>query len=135
MTEKIDQLLNLEDNIPVVYEGESKNLIKLEDAEQVKDDLESAREGLIEAMAKSKSAVEDMVSIAQQSQHPKAYEVLNSAIKTLADVAMDLAELQLKKQKLTGTAKEPPSTVNNNMFVGSTAELQKILEDMRAQNG
>ena len=94
-------------------------------------DVDEARNNLQDAVFTSQQAVQDMVSIAQQSQHPKAYEVLNSLIKTYADISMATVDLQLKKQKLQGkTGGEPAQTVNN-LFVGSTSELQKMVEDMR----
>jgi hypothetical protein len=99
--------------------------------EQKDNDLDFARENLYDAVVKSQAAVEDMIAIAQQSQHPKAYEVLNSLIKTFADVSSGIADLQLKKQRLQGKEPEQQKTVNNNLFVGSTAELQKMLEDLK----
>lgn len=98
-------------------------------------DIDTARDGLYDALSMSQQAVQDLVGIAQQSQHPKAYEVLNNAIKTMADISMGLAELQLKKQRLMGKkegmeAADQQQTINN-LFVGSTAELQKMIEDMK----
>ena len=77
-----------------------------------------------------------MIQIAQQSQHPKAYEVLNSLIKTFADVSSGIADLQIKKQKLQGNQSnsDENKTVNNNLFVGSTAELQKMLQDLKSSD-
>lgn len=99
----------------------------------VDGDVEFARQNLYDAVIKSQAAVEDMIAIAQQSQHPKAYEVLNSLIKTFADVSTGIADLQLKKQRLQGKATPTEEkTVNNNLFVGSTAELQKMLQDLKS---
>lgn len=103
--------------------------------QQKEDDLDFARENLYDAVVKSQAAVEDMIQIAQQSQHPKAYEVLNSLIKTFADVSTGIADLQLKKQRLqTKQVDEESKTINNNLFVGSTAELQKMLQDLKSQD-
>jgi hypothetical protein len=102
---------------------------------QQENDLDFARENLYDAVVKSQAAVEDMILIAQQSQHPKAYEVLNSLIKTFADVSSGIADLQLKKQRLQGKQQEDPGkVVNNNLFVGSTAELQKMLDDLKGKD-
>ena len=98
----------------------------------VDGDVEFARQNLYDAVIKSQAAVEDMIAIAQQSQHPKAYEVLNSLIKTFADVSTGIADLQLKKQRLQGKVQPEEKTVNNNLFVGSTAELQKMLQDLKS---
>jgi len=134
MTRQIDDALGL-NSLPVVYDIESENLPAVH-SEQVDSDVDRARDGLYDALEKSQSAVEDMISIAQQSQHPKAYEVLNTAIKTLADISMGLADLQLKKQRLNKGNMQPgaESGVTNNLFVGSTAELQQMLEDIKNGN-
>lgn len=111
-------------NLPAVVEPKDT---------RVEDDLDFARENLYDAVVKSQAAVEDMIAIAQQSQHPKAYEVLNSLIKTFADVSSGIADLQIKKQRLQGKpSSEENKTVNNNLFVGSTAELQKMLQDLKS---
>lgn len=132
MTSSIDRVLGL-GSLPAVVE-ETEILPATSDVEQVEADVSTARGNLHDAVSVAQQAVQDMLSIAQQSQHPKAYEALNSLIKTYADISMGLADLQVKKQRLQGKAKDAPQTVNNNMFVGSTAELQKMLEDMKNNN-
>lgn len=134
MTHAIDDALGL-NPLPVVVDNtETMNLPALTDEEQIRDDVEEARDNLHNAIELSQTAVQDMLNIAQQSQHPKAYEVLNAMIKTYADVSMGLADLQMKKQRLVGKngkGADEAQTINNNLFVGSTAELQKMLEDMK----
>lgn len=131
MTRQIDDALGL-NPLPMVVD-ENENLPAIAgDIESVEEDLSTVRDNLSNAIGVSQQAVQDMLSIAQQSQHPKAYEVLNAVIKTYADISMGLADLQMKKQRIM--SKQPSSdaqTVNNNLFVGSTAELQKMLEDMK----
>jgi len=128
MTKQIDDALGLR-TVPAIYE-EKDNLPALGE-EQGEEDVDQAREGLYNALEMSKQAVQDMVNIAQQSQHPKAYEVLNSAIKTMADISMGLAELQIKKKRIVNKPAQEQQNVTNNPFVGSTAELQQMLEDMK----
>lgn len=130
MTKQLDDALGL-NSLPVVYE-EEPNLPALRD-QQVDDDVDQARTGLYDALTKSQAAVGDMMAIAQQSQHPKAYEILNQSIKTMADISMGLADLQIKRQRLNKAA-PGEQTVQNNLFVGSTAELQKMLEDLKNGN-
>lgn len=100
--------------------------------DQAGQDIDTARDGLHDALSMSQQAVQDMITISQQSQHPKAYEVLNQAIKTMADISMGIADLQLKKQRIYKQLESDrePSTTVNNLFVGSTAELQQMIEDM-----
>lgn len=128
MTKQIDDALGLR-TVPAIYE-EKDNLPALGE-EQGEEDVEQARDGLYDALAMSKQAVQDMINIAQQSQHPKAYEVLNSAIKTMADISMGLAELQIKKKRIVNKPAQEQNNVTNNLFVGSTAELQQMIADMK----
>ncbi len=135
MTKSLDDALGLS-ALPTVIEDNSIVPV-VKDEEQVENDVGTARDNLHDAVSVAQVAVQDMLSIAQQSQHPKAYEALNSLIKTYADISMGLADLQVKKQRLQGKrgGEQPESqTVNNNLFVGSTAELQKMLEDMKKGN-
>lgn len=131
MTSSIDRALGLGSLPTVIEDTEILPAVSSNDAEQVAADVDTARDNLHDAVSVAQQAVQDMLLIAQQSQHPKAYEALNSLIKTYADISMGLADLQIKNQKLQGKSKDAPQTVHNNMFVGSTAELQKMLEDMK----
>lgn len=130
----IDDALGL--NPLTKYEDAEIQLPAVIEPKQVDDDLDFARENLYDAVVKSQAAVEDMIQIAQQSQHPKAYEVLNSLIKTFADVSSGIADLQLKKQRLQSKQANPEEnkSVTNNLFVGSTAELQKMLQDLKSSD-
>lgn len=101
---------------------------------QTENDFAFARENLMEVITKGQEAMFDMIDVAKQSQHPRAYEVLATMINTLVGANKDLLDLQAKKKKLL--EKEPNAdsqTVTNNLFVGSTAELQKVLD--AAKNG
>jgi hypothetical protein len=130
MTRAIEDALGL-NAVPMVVEDTSIIPI-VTDEQQVTEDVNDVRTNLQDAISVTQQAVQDMLSIAQQSQHPKAYEALNALIKTYADVSMGIADLQIKKQRLQGKkGAEEAQTVNNNLFVGSTAELQKMLEDMK----
>lgn len=133
MTKQLDDALGL-NSVPAVYE-EQESLPAVV-SQQADDDVDHARLNLYDALTKSQAAVDDMLAIAQQSQHPKAYEILNQTIKTMADISMGLADLQLKKQRLNKGVQQPAGegNVTNNLFVGSTAELQKMLEDMKNGN-
>ena len=135
MTKQLDDALGLNPLMSIQDDEPTPNLpaVIQHNENQADNDVNFARENLYDAAVKAQSAIEDMIAIAQQSQHPKAYEVLNSMIKTYADVSMGMADLQLKKQRLAGKApvQEQQKTINNNLFVGSTAELQKMLDDLK----
>ncbi len=139
MSRVIDDALGI-NPLPVITDEEQdvQNLPAVISEEQVEEDVAEARENLGNAIELSQQAVQDMLNIAQQSQHPKAYEVLNSMIKTYADISMGLVDLQMKRQRLEGKksgSSEQAQTVHNNLFVGSTAELQQMLEKMKNGDG
>ena len=94
---------------------------------QVNDDFEYARGNMISAIEKGQEALSGVLEVAGMSQHPRAYEVAATLVKTLADANKDLLELQKRKKDLTGVGPNP-TTVNNNLFVGSTAELQQLIK-------
>lgn len=94
---------------------------------QVDNDFEYARGNMISAIEKGQEALSGVLEVAGMSQHPRAYEVAATLVKTLADANKDLLELQKRKKDLTGVGPSP-TTVNNNLFVGSTAELQQLIK-------
>lgn len=95
-------------------------------------DYEYTRGQLYSLIEKGQEAVQGALEVAQESGHPRAFEVAVNAMKQVADMSDKLIDLQKKMKDLDApTKKSGPSTVNNTMFVGSTAELQKMLKDMR----
>lgn len=103
----------------------------------VDDDFAIARDNIVDVVSVAKDAIEKLAVIADQSQHPRAFEVLGSLIKTVLDAQQDMLALHKKREELKpGSVKDTPkegaphSITNQNLFVGSTAELQRILEDM-----
>ena len=134
MSKYLDDALGL--NPMAQFDDHKSNLpaVIQTDSEQLEEDVEQVRDNLTNAIELSQTAVQDMLSIAQQSQHPKAYEVLNAMIKTYADISMGLVDLQAKKAKLVSKKPEESQTINNNLFVGSTAELQQMLENMKSKD-
>lgn len=132
-----DEINNALDLAPI----NSNNQLTVIQTQESTDDFEYARTNLYDVAEKTNQALEDMIAIAQQSQHPKAYEVLNSLLKTMADVNNTLTEIQIKKARIAAIAEKAKNggqveqqSVTNNLFVGSTAELQKMLEDMKKGN-
>ena len=96
-----------------------------------KNDYEYARQNMYDIIEKGQSALEDIVDIARQSESPRAFEVVTNLIKTLADANKDLMDLAKKNKELTkpDASNEGNKTVNNNLFVGSSSELLKMIKD------
>lgn len=101
---------------------------KVENADK---DYEYARENFYNVIEKGTYALEEMLEVAKASEHPRAYEVVSTIMKTLVDANKDLVSMSDKKVKDLKPEEQAQGTVNNNLFVGSTNELQKVLKDIR----
>ena len=97
-------------------------------------DFESARANIVLMVDSAKEAIDSLSQIATSSQHPRAFEVLAKLIDTGVNASKSLLELQSKIREIK-QVDEPinsqAKTINNNLFVGSTAELQKIIKQMK----
>jgi len=101
----------------------------MSDSDRFKTDYEYSRETLFDLINKGRNALEDMIEVARESEHPRAFEVLSGLIKNVADVNDKLMDLNKKHKDFN--EKEKPQQINpttNNLFVGSTIELQKLLQ-------
>ena len=97
--------------------------------DQVKD-YEYTRGELYSLIEQGQEAVQGALEVAQESGHPRAYEVAVAAMKHVADMTEKLQDLHKKMKDLDEEAKGPKNITNNAMFVGSTTELQKMLKEM-----
>lgn len=99
------------------------------DKDDLKRDYEYSRGNLYSIIEKGQEALNGILELAQESEMPRAYEVAGQLIKNVADATEKLIDLQ-KKLKEIDEVKSPkgPTTVNNALFVGSTAELSKLLK-------
>ena len=116
-----------------IVSQEPKQIEKVEKAassiEDVKKDYEYTRGNLYSIIEKGQEALNGILELAQESEMPRAYEVAGQLIKNVADATDKLIDLQKKLKDIE--EEKPvrgPSTVNNALFVGSTAELQKLLK-------
>jgi hypothetical protein len=97
-------------------------------------DFNMARSNIHEVIQNGSNAIDRLAQIADASQHPRAFEVLATLLKVQLDANKDLMELQKKIREIQ-VADEPHNqdakNVTNNLFVGSTSELQKMIENMK----
>ena len=90
-------------------------------------DYKYARENLYTIIEKGQESLNTLVDVAQQSQHPRAFEVVSQLVKTLSDTNKDLLELQKKVKVIKKDIPDQPQNVTNALFVGNTSELQKMI--------
>ena len=95
--------------------------------ETVDNDFKYARENLYNIIERGSDALNTLVDVANQSQHPRAFEVVSQLVKTLSDTNKDLLELQKKVKVIKKDIPDQPQNVTNALFVGNTSELQKMI--------
>jgi hypothetical protein len=106
----------------------SKPVVKT-DNEDLENDYKYQRENFYQLVERGQDAVQGIIDLARESEHPRAFEVAGNLIKQVADVTEKLGDLQLKMQKLKEVPNNAPKNVTNALFVGSTTELQKMLKN------
>ena len=91
--------------------------------DNIVDDYEYARGNMIAVIEKGQEALSGILDVAGMSQHPRSYEVVATLVKAVADANKDLLELAKKRKDLEKVENGGPQTVNNNLYLGSTADL------------
>ena len=133
MTKKYDDLNDAFDvnNDIVQPEVVEKKIDKIKSvADDIKKDYDYTRGNLYSIIEKGQEALNGVLELAQESEQPRAYEVAGQLIKSVSDATDKLMDLQKKlKDVEEDKVVKGPSTVNNALFVGSTAELAKMLKD------
>jgi hypothetical protein len=131
MTKKFDDLndcFNVEGEI-VKQEPKIKGELKVSSSsEDVKKDYEYTRGNLYSLIEKGQEAINGILELAQESEMPRAYEVAGQLIKNVADATDKLMDLQKKLKEVEEEKPKGPTNVTNALFIGSTAELSKILK-------
>ena len=97
-------------------------------SEDVDNDYKYQRENFYRLVERGQDAIDGILELAKESEHPRSYEVAGQLIKNVADVTEKLGDLQEKMKKLKEGPNSAPKNVTNAVFVGSTAELQKMLK-------
>jgi hypothetical protein len=100
---------------------------------KVEDDYDTSRNNLKDILVKGQAALQHALDVAKQSEHPRAFEVVGNLMKQLADINQQLMDIHQQKKKLDEPSKGEISkqvTNNNAIFVGSTAELNKMISNM-----
>lgn len=119
----------MDDNLPMVSE-----IIADAHNDSAKKDFEKARANVLEVINTGIDALQNLAQVADTSQEPRAYEVLAKLTDSLINANKELLNLQQKIRDINvadAPHSEHAKTINNNLFVGSTAELQKMIENMK----
>ena len=98
------------------------------DYEDADADYKYSRENFYSLVERGQDAVTGILELAKESEHPRTYEVAGNLITQVAEVTEKLGDLQEKMKKLKEVPNNAPKSVTNALYVGSTAELQKLLK-------
>jgi len=129
--DKVNEILGLEPaKTPTEKEEFKAPVIRTEekDKEDVDNDHKNSREYYYNLIEKGQEAIEGILDVAKEGQHPRAYEVALAGIKNVADTVDKLQDLNKKLKDLKELPKSANANIKNALFVGSTAELQKMLK-------
>ena len=96
--------------------------------DDIENDYKYQRENFYNLVERGTDAIDGILEIARESEHPRTYEVAGNLIKQVAEVTEKLGELQEKMKRLKEVPSNAPKNVTNALYVGSTAELQKLLK-------
>ena len=127
--DKLDKTFDIDSAIEKV-EDTSTEIKKLSDNKDLQNDYEYSRGQLYNLVEKGQEAINGILDVTQNSDHPRAYEVAGNLIKNVADITDKLVDLQGKMKDINQEKKQTTNNVTNAMFVGSTSELQKMLKEM-----
>lgn len=130
--------MKLENNLNKIFDLEpvEPTAITVTDNQfQKEDDFDLARETLRNLIHKNDAVLSDLVEIARNSEHPRAYEVVGQIVKTQAEIAKDLMVLHKQKKEISGEeTSQNIKQQNNIVFAGSTSDLMKLISAQKAKS-
>jgi len=147
--ERLDAELDIAENIidefehPEIVEGEETRIVNTRrerglaprasvnsnpDTGDLDNDYSYARDNLYNLIERGNDALEGILELAKEMEHPRAYEVASGLIKTVGDTTMELLKMQKELKLMKDETQSSNGTTNNNLYVGSTADLQELLK-------
>ena len=140
LEDKVNEILGIEpENKPTlesIVKVENPPVPRIEDTNKsdVDNDYKYSRDNYYDLIQKGQEAIEGILEIAKEGQHPRAYEVAGQLITNVAQTVDKLQDLQKKLKELKTATKGADTKIQNALFVGSTAELQKMLRNKGESN-
>jgi len=127
--DKLNEVLDIANDVTV--EEVKKTLPTVPEDKDPDIDFETGRKNLYNLLDKGNEAIDGILELAKEGEHPRAYEVAGQLIKTVSEVSQNLLDLQDKLKKVKEVPDKGPKNVTNALFVGSTTELQKMLKEKK----
>ncbi len=135
--DKLNEVLNIADEFVKEEKNTLKNPLEIVNEKpvpavvpqaDVDTDFDTGRGELYKLLEKGNQAIDGILALAKEGEHPRAYEVAGQFIKGQSEIAQNLLDLQDKLKKIKDIKGEGPKSVTNALFVGSTTELQKMIK-------
>jgi esterase/lipase len=132
--EKLSKILDIE-----IEPKETNNIVpiakevKIKRKDQIRQDFDSARRNMKELIEKGFESLDGIMKVAEAGDSPRAYEVASILIKTISEVNTDLINIHKTTADALGVNKVVKNTTNNSIFVGSTRDLQNLINQSRSQ--
>jgi len=125
----LDEILDVEESTTELVEKKPNTLIKRDNTlEDVDTDYKYQRENFYNLIERGQDAIDGILDVAKNSDHPRAFEVAGNLISQVADVTEKLGKLQSAMKRLKEVPNNAPKNVTNALYFSSTAELQKLLK-------
>ena len=129
INDKLNEVLDIANDVTV--EEVKKTLPAVPEDKDPDIDFETGRKNLYNLLDTGNEAIDGILELAKEGEHPRAYEVAGQLIKTVSEVSQNLLDLQDKLKKVKEIPEKGPKNVTNALFVGSTTELQKMLKEKK----
>ena len=125
----LDEILDIEETTGELVKEKPKDIIVRDDTlDDIDSDYKFQRDNFYDLIARGQDAIDGILEVAKQSDHPRSYEVAGNLISQVADITEKLGRLQASMKRLKEVPNNAPKNVTNALYVGSTAELQKLLK-------
>lgn len=125
--DKLNEVLEIAE-LPQKVKNVTPKVPRPKESEDVDSDYKYSRENLYNLVERGQDAIDGILDLAREGEHPRAYEVAGQLIKNVGEVTEKLLQLQEKMKKLKEVPDKAPKNVTNALFVGSTTELNKLLK-------
>ena len=128
---ELDKTLGIVSDVEILQKepwNYEHKVVSVDKEKDIESDYDYQRQNFYNLVEKGTAAIDGILLLAKESEHPRTYEVAGNLIKQVSEVAEKLGDLQEKMKKLSEVPDTAPKNVTNALFVGSTAELQKMIK-------
>ena len=131
--DKLNEVLEIAE-LPEKIKDVTPKIPRPKETADIDGDYKYSRENLYNLVERGQDAIDGILDLAREGEHPRAYEVAGQLIKNVGEVTEKLLDLQEKMKKLKDVPNNAPKNVTNALFVGSTTELSKLLKGKKLKD-